>query len=91
MPIRTLVPCVRTCRRVAAASQSGPAAQAFSQLRAAGMPSAADFPVVILTHGGTPAVDQATAIALDTPGVWTVLAPATPAFRSRARKILKDL
>ena len=68
--------------------QSGPAAQAFSQLRAAGMPSAADFPVVILTHGGTPAVDQATAIALDTPGVWTVLAPATPAFRSGADSIL---
>jgi putative drug exporter of the RND superfamily len=64
--------------------QNGPAAQAFRQLEAAGMPSAADFPIVILTHGGPPAVRQATAIALDTPGVWTVLAPGTPAFRSGA-------
>ena len=68
--------------------QSSPAAQAFRQLEAAGMPSAADFPIVILAHGGPHAVRQATAIALDTPDVWTVLAPATPAFRSGADSIL---
>jgi len=66
--------------------QNGSAAQAFRQLEAAGMPSAADFPVEILTHGGPPAVRQATTVALGTPGVWTVLAPGTPAFRSGATR-----
>jgi RND superfamily putative drug exporter len=68
--------------------QNGTAAQAFRQLEAAGMPSAADFPIEILTHGGPPAARQATAIALDTPGVWTVLASVTPAFRSGADSLL---
>jgi RND superfamily putative drug exporter len=60
--------------------RSGPAAQAFRQLEAAGMPSAADFPIEILTHGGPPAVRQATAIALDTPGVWRGPGGSSPAL-----------
>jgi RND superfamily putative drug exporter len=68
--------------------QNGPAAQSFRQLEAAGMPSAADFPIEILTHGGPGAAREATAIALNTPGVWTVLAPGTPAFRAGADSLL---
>ncbi len=64
--------------------QSGAAGQAFRQLEAAGMPSAADFPIAILTHGWPSAARQATAIAQGTPGVWTVLTPGTPAFRTGA-------
>jgi len=64
--------------------QNGSAAQALRQLEAAGMPGAADFPIVILTHGGPAAARQATAIARGTPGVWTVLAPGTPAFHAGA-------
>jgi putative drug exporter of the RND superfamily len=63
--------------------QAGPAAQAFRQLEAAGVPSAVDFPIEVITHGGGPAaVRQATAIVLATPGVSMVLAPGTPAFRA---------
>ncbi len=63
--------------------QASPAAQAFRQLEAAGVPSAVDFPIEVITHGGSPAaVRQATAVALATPGVYMVLAPDTPAFRA---------
>ena len=62
--------------------QASPAAHAFRQLEAAGVPSAVDFPIEIITSGGPAAARQATAIALATPGVYTVLAPDTTAFRA---------
>jgi len=63
-------------------STSGSAAQAFQELERLGVPSAVDFPIQILTHGGAAGVAQATAIAEATPGVYTVLAPDTAAFRN---------
>jgi len=60
--------------------QTGAAAHAFHELEAAGMPGAADFPIAVLTHGGTAAAREAAAIERATPGVWTVLAPGTAAF-----------
>jgi putative drug exporter of the RND superfamily len=46
-----------------------------------GVPSAVVFPIQVLTHGGSAAAERASAIARATPGVYTVLAPATAAFR----------
>jgi putative drug exporter of the RND superfamily len=62
--------------------QASPAAQAFRQLEAAGVPNALDFPIEVIANGGPAAARQATVIALATPGVYTVLAPDTPAFRA---------
>jgi RND superfamily putative drug exporter len=45
------------------------------------VPSAVVFPIQLLTHGGPAAARQASAIARATPGVYAVLAPATPSFR----------
>ena len=58
-----------------------PAAAAFRALQAAGIPSAVDFPIQVLTHGGADAAQQAAALAAATPGVYTVLAPDTSSFR----------
>jgi RND superfamily putative drug exporter len=60
---------------------TGQAAQTLHALERQGVPSAVTFPVQILTHGRSAAAAQAQAIARATPGVYTVLAPATPAFR----------
>ena len=60
---------------------TGPAATAFKDLQRQGVPSAVDFPIQIITHGSAAGVQQARAIAETTPGVYTVLAPDTPAFR----------
>ncbi len=62
-------------------AQAGPAAAAFHELRTTGIPSAVDFPIQVTTHGGQEGVRQATAIALATPGVYSVLAPDTPSYR----------
>lgn len=62
-------------------SNTGPAADAFRELQSNGVPSAADFPIQVITHGGDEGVRQATAIALTTPGIYSVFAPATPSFR----------
>ncbi len=59
----------------------GPAAASFHELSANGIPSAVDFPIQVITHGGAEGVRQATEIAQATPGVYTVLAPDSPAFR----------
>lgn len=61
--------------------QAGPAAATFGELLRAGIPSAVDFPVQVITHGGDEGRKQATAIALATPGVYTVLSPDSPSFR----------
>lgn len=60
---------------------SGPAADAFNQLQLAGVPSAIVFPIQILTHGGPTTAREVSTIAQQTPGVYTVLAPDTAAFR----------
>jgi RND superfamily putative drug exporter len=61
---------------------TGPAATAFQDLQRAGVPSAVDFPIQILTHGGAAGAREAAAIAAGTPGVHTVLAPGTSSFRN---------
>jgi RND superfamily putative drug exporter len=67
--------------RANALGGTGQPAQTLHTLERQGVPSAVTFPIQILTHGGPAAVEQARAIARATPGVYTVLAPATPAFR----------
>jgi len=57
-------------------------------LESTGVPSAVVFPIQVLTHGGTAAVDQVKAIAEATPGVYTVLAPATPSFRQGSDSLI---
>ena len=68
--------------------QTGPAARSFHQLEAHGIPSAIDFPIYVMTHGGAVAVRQAKAVAAATPGVYHVFAPDTPAFRKGADALL---
>jgi RND superfamily putative drug exporter len=62
-------------------STTTPAARALQGLGRQGVPSAVVFPVQVLTHGGAPGAARITAIADNTPGVYTSLAPATPSFR----------
>ena len=61
--------------------QGGPAAATFGELLRSGIPSAVDFPIQVITHGGEEGRKQATAIALAAPGIYTVLSPDTPSFR----------
>ena len=61
---------------------TGAAADAFHELEAAGVPGAIVFPIQILIHGGSQGVQQATLIAQNTPGIYTVLSPDTPSFRN---------
>jgi RND superfamily putative drug exporter len=60
---------------------NGQPAMTLHALESGGVPSAVVFPIQVLTHGGPAAADKAKAIAESTPGVYTVLAPATPSFR----------
>ncbi|HEX8009051.1 MAG TPA: efflux RND transporter permease subunit, partial [Trebonia sp.] len=60
---------------------NGQPARTLHALEATGVPSAVVFPIQVLAHGGSAAAAQAAAIAASTPGVYTVLAPATPSFR----------
>jgi putative drug exporter of the RND superfamily len=60
---------------------NGQPARTLHALERQGVPSAVVFPIQVLTHGGTAAAKQAITIASNTPGVYTVLAPATPSFR----------
>jgi putative drug exporter of the RND superfamily len=60
---------------------TGQPAQTLHALERQGVPGAVTFPIQILTHGGPAAAERAGAIARATSGVYTVLAPATPAFR----------
>jgi putative drug exporter of the RND superfamily len=62
-------------------AQVGTAPAAFHRLQRNGIPSAIDFPIHVMTHGGGEAVKAATAIAKATPGVYAVIAPDTPRFR----------
>ncbi|MDQ2762749.1 MAG: MMPL family transporter [Pseudomonadota bacterium] len=74
--------------RIASLVQVGPAAQAFHDLEANGLPSAVDFPIYVMTHGGQAAVNQAKAIASATPGVYAVIAADTPTLRRGADALL---
>jgi RND superfamily putative drug exporter len=67
---------------VGSLAATGPSATAFQGLELAGVPSAVDFPIQVLTHDGATGAQQAAALAQATPGVYTVLAPDTPAFRT---------
>lgn len=73
---------------VGALVQVGPAAEAFHQLEANGLPSAVDFPVYVMTHGGEAAARRAAAIASATPGVHGVIGGNPPEFRKGADTLL---
>jgi RND superfamily putative drug exporter len=60
---------------------NGQAAQTLHALERQGAPSAVVFPIQVLTHGGPAAAQRAISIAAATPGVYTVVAPATSSFR----------
>jgi RND superfamily putative drug exporter len=60
---------------------NGQPARTLHALEATGVPSAVVFPIQLFSRGGPAAAAQAAAIAGSTPGVYTVLAPATPSFR----------
>ena len=62
-------------------SKTTPAAGTLQALGRDGVPSAVVFPVQILTHGGAQGARQIAGLAQTTPGVYTALAPDTPAFR----------
>ena len=67
--------------RADALAQTGPAAAALHGLERDGVPSAVVFPIQVLAHGGSAGSGRAISIARATPGVYTVLAPASAAFR----------
>jgi RND superfamily putative drug exporter len=67
--------------RANALAQHGAAADALHGLERQGVPSGVVFPIQVLTHGGPSGADEAATIAKSTPGVYTVLAPATSSFR----------
>ena len=60
---------------------TGQPARTLHALERQGVPSAVVFPIQVLTHGGPAATQRAITIAGTTPGIYTVLAPATSAFR----------
>jgi RND superfamily putative drug exporter len=71
-----------------ALAQAGPAARALHGLERQGVPSAVVFPIQVLSHGGAAGANRATALARATPGVYAVLAPATPSFRQGSDSLL---
>ncbi|MEU7059929.1 MMPL family transporter [Streptomyces sp. NPDC046197] len=64
------------------------AAVTLHALERQGVPSGVVFPVQILTHGGPGAAQEAARIAEKTPGIYTVLAPATPSFRQAGDSLI---
>ena len=60
---------------------NGQPARTLHALERQGVPSAVVFPIQVLTHGRRAAAERAISIAAATPGVYTVLAPATSSFR----------
>lgn len=73
---------------IGALVQTGPAAEAFHHLEANGLPSAVDFPIYVVTHGGEEAARQAKAIASATPGVHGVITGDTRDFRRGQESLL---
>jgi RND superfamily putative drug exporter len=72
----------------ALAAGGGPAAGALHALERDGVPSAVVFPVQLLAHGAGAGAQRAVSIARSTPGVYTVLAPSSPAFRRGADTLI---
>ena len=68
--------------------QAGAAPEAFHRLQANGIPSAVDFPIYVMTHGGAAAARQAIEIARETPGVYRVLSPDNSSYRRGADALL---
>jgi RND superfamily putative drug exporter len=66
---------------------NGQPAQTLHALEHQGVPSAVVFPIQVLAHGPA-AANQARAIAGATPGIYTVLAPATPSFHQGRDSLL---
>jgi RND superfamily putative drug exporter len=69
-------------------AQVGAAPDAFHDLQRNGIPSAVDFPIHVMTHGGEDAVKKATELAKATPGVHAVVSPVNPSFRRGADALL---
>ncbi len=67
---------------------AGPAGNAFHLLERNGVPPAIDFPIQVLAHGGAAGAQRAETAARTTPGISTVLAPDTPAFRQGGGSLL---
>ncbi len=67
---------------------SGQPARTLHALERQGVPSAVVFPIQVLAHGGPAAARRAIRIADATAGVYTVLAPATSAFRNSNDSLL---
>jgi putative drug exporter of the RND superfamily len=68
--------------------QVGRAPEAFHRLQGNGIPSAVDFPIYVMTHGGAAATTEAIKIAKETPGVYGVLSPDNASYRRGADTLL---
>jgi RND superfamily putative drug exporter len=68
--------------------QVGPAPEAFHRLQRHGIPSAIDFPIYVMTHGGAAATTEAIRIAKETPGVYGVLSPDNSYYRRGSDALL---
>jgi len=67
--------------RASSLGGTGAPAKTLRALERQGVPSAVVFPIQVLTHGGPATAQRAISIAAATPGVYTVVAPATSSFR----------
>jgi RND superfamily putative drug exporter len=76
--------------RSGALAQSGPAYEARTELIAAGIPTGALTPIEVLAPPGTDIPALAGRLA-NVPGVYTVLAPDTPAWRTDTSAVLDVL
>jgi RND superfamily putative drug exporter len=65
-----------------------PAARALQDLNRQGVPSAVVFPMQVLSHGGPANAARVAAIANQTPGFYTALAPTTSSFQKRGDAIV---
>ena len=73
---------------ISSLSPAGPAAEAFRRLQHNGVPAGVDFPIQIITHGGSAGRAQARAAALAAPGIYDVISPDTAAFRNGEASLL---
>jgi RND superfamily putative drug exporter len=67
---------------------TGQPAKTLHALERQGVPSAVVFPIQVLTHGGSPAAQQAATIAGATPGVYAVLGPRASSFRQGPNSLI---
>jgi RND superfamily putative drug exporter len=71
-------------------STTTPAAKTLAGLQQQGVPSAAVFPIQVLTHGGDAGARRVAQLADATPGVYTSLAPAASAGRDRLVSVIPE-